>query len=200
MKAEGHAALALVDLQTQGGDLIDSKFVYLNRTPTRRREKQSLTTAIKVLQGTINKECNIQLDWIGYLEERTFYVAHLSGWDMILGEPALSAANAQISASKEPVTVQPPNMQRFPLMVWQRPRTQASFRSATIKITCEEVRDYIDENEDAIVIALSKVEVKFNPVKEFPNLFPNTIPTELPPLRNVNYCIDPKPGSEWLPT
>ena len=87
-------------------------------------------------------------------------------------------------------------MQPFPLTVWQRPRTQARFQSAAINITCEEATDYSDEDEHAIVIALSKVEEQFNPVKEFPNLFPKTIPTELLPLRNVNYCIDPKPGSE----
>ena len=47
---------------------------------------------------------------------------------------------------------------------------------------------------------MSKVEEQFNVVKELPNLFPKTTPTELPPLRNMNHCIDPKPGSELLPT
>ena len=127
VKADEHLPLALVDLQTQEGDLIDSKFVHLYRIPTRPRDKKTLTTTIKGSQETIDKEYTIQLDWIGYLEERTFYVAHLSGWDMIFGEPALSAINAQISTSKEPVTIQPSNIQRFPLTVWQRRRTQGSF-------------------------------------------------------------------------
>ena len=109
-KADGHLALVLVDLQTQGGDLIDSKFVHLYRIPTRPSDKKTLTIAIKGSQGTIDKECAIQLDWIGYLEERTFNVAHLSGWDMILEEPAVSAMNTQISGSKEPVTIQPPHV------------------------------------------------------------------------------------------
>ena len=119
---------------------------------------------------------------------------------MSLGEPALSAANAEISTSKEPVTIQTPNNQWFPLTMWQGPRTQASFRSAAIKITCEEVTDYSDKDEDAIVIALSKVAEQINLLEEFPNLFLKTMPTELPPLRNLNHCIYPKPGSEWLPT
>ena len=84
--------------------------------------------------------------------------------------------------------------------MWQRPRTQASFRSAAINITCEEVTHYSDEDEDTISIASSKVEEQFNLVKEYFNLFPKTIPTELPPLKNVNHCIDPKPGSKWIPT
>ena len=115
---------------------------------------------------------------------------------MILAEPALSAVNAQISASKEPITIQPLNMQRLPLTMWQGRRTQASFRSAAIKITCEEVTDYSDNDKHAIVIGLSKVEEQFNRVREFPNLFPKTIPTELPALRKVNHPIDAKPGSE----
>ena len=118
---------------------------------------------------------------------------------MILGELALSATNAQISGFKEPVMIQPTNMPQFPLTIWQRSRTQASFRSAAIKITCEEVTDYSDKDEDAIVIAFSKVVEQFNPVKEFLNLFSKTIPTMLLPLREVHYCINPKPGSEWLP-
>ena len=105
VKANGHPALALVDLQTQGGDLINSKFVHLYCIPTRPSEKKILTTAIKESQGKIDKECTIQLDWIGCLEESTFYLAHLSGWDMILREPALSAVNAEISASKEPISI-----------------------------------------------------------------------------------------------
>ena len=69
VKADRHPTLALVDLQTQGGDLIDSKFVHLYRILTRPSEKKTLTTAIKGSQGTIDKECTIQLDWIGYVEE-----------------------------------------------------------------------------------------------------------------------------------
>ena len=77
VKGDGHTALTLVDLQTQRGDLIDSKFVDLYRIPTRPTEKKTLTTAFKVSEATIDKECTIQLDWIGYLEEVAFYVGHL---------------------------------------------------------------------------------------------------------------------------
>ena len=86
------------------------------------------------------------------------------GWDLILGELALRASNVQISAFKETITIQPPNMQLFPLTLWQRSRKQASLRSAAIKISCEEVTDYSDQDEDAIKIALSKVEEQFNPL------------------------------------
>ena len=46
VKADRHPALALVDLQTQGGDLINSKFVHLYCIPTRLSEKKTLPTTI----------------------------------------------------------------------------------------------------------------------------------------------------------
>ena len=116
-KGDRDPALVLGDLQTQEGDLIDSKFIYVNRIPTRLSEKKILTTTIKESQWTINKKCNFQLGWIGYLEECTFYVVQLTKWNIVLGALALSAANAQISASKQPVTIQPPNMEQFPLTI-----------------------------------------------------------------------------------
>ena len=91
-------------------------------------------------------------------------------------------------------------MQRVPLILLQRPWTQASFRSATIKITCEQVIDYSDADEDANVIGSSKVAEQFNLVKSLSNVFTKTIPSELPLLRNMNHRIDRKPESEWLPT
>ena len=117
---------------------------------------------------------------------------------MIFVEPAFSATNTQISTCKEPVTIQAPCMQEFLLTMWQSPTMQANFRSATIKSTCKEVTNYMNENKDAIAIVSSKVEKQFNPVKEFRNLFLKTIRTELPLLRVANQHIDPKPESEWL--
>ena len=46
-KADRHPTCALVDLQTQGGDLINSKFINLYCIPPRLSEKKTLTTAIK---------------------------------------------------------------------------------------------------------------------------------------------------------
>ena len=73
----------------------------------------------------INKQYTIVLDCIGYLKEHTFYIEHHSGWDMILEEPGLYTAHAQMSGSKEPLTIQTPNMQGSPFTSWQRPRMRA---------------------------------------------------------------------------
>ena len=72
---------------------------------------------------------------------------------MILEEPVRSAAKGEFSASKESVTIPPPNMEGIWLTLSQRLILQDSFWSATIQIPCEEVIDYRDEDADAIIIA-----------------------------------------------
>jgi len=47
VKVNGHPTLALVDLQTTGGDLINAQFVHLYGLPTYGIDKKSLNTAIK---------------------------------------------------------------------------------------------------------------------------------------------------------
>jgi len=102
-----HPALALVDLQTTGGDLINAQFVHVYGLPTFGIDKKSLNTVIKGSKGLIEKACDVQIDYRGYTEIRTLYVAHLAGWDMILGKPALTPLNALILAGPKPVTIQP---------------------------------------------------------------------------------------------
>ena len=66
VKADEHLTLAQVDLETQKGDLIDSKFVDLYHMLTRPSEKKTLASAIKGSQGMIDKRMYypIRLDWI----------------------------------------------------------------------------------------------------------------------------------------
>jgi len=47
VNVNGHPALALVDLQTTGGDLINAQFVHLYGLPTYGIDKKSLNTPIK---------------------------------------------------------------------------------------------------------------------------------------------------------
>jgi len=115
VKVNDHPAVALVDLQMTGGDLINAQLVYLYGIPTYGIDKKSLNTAIKGSKGVIEKACDIQMDYGGYTETRTLYVAHLAGWDMILGKAALIALNALIPAGPKPVTIQPEGMARFAL-------------------------------------------------------------------------------------
>jgi len=120
VKVNGHPALALVDLQTTSRDLIKAQFAHLYGLPTYGLDKKSLNTAIKVLKGVIEKVCDVQMDYGGYTETRTLYGAHLAGWDMILGKPALTALNTLIPAGPKPVTIQPEGMACFALKEWRK--------------------------------------------------------------------------------
>jgi len=120
IKVNGHLALAFVDLQTTGGDLINAQFVHLYGLPTYGIDKKSLNTVIKGSKGVIEKACDVQMDYGGYPETRMLYVAHSAGWDMILGKPAHTALNALIPAGPKPVTIPPEGMTCFPLKKWRK--------------------------------------------------------------------------------
>jgi len=115
VKVNGHPILALVDSQTSGGDLINAQFLHLYGLPTYAIDKNSLNTAIKGSKGVIEKACDVQMDYRGYTETRTLYVAHLAGWDMILCKPVLTALSVLIPAEPKPLTIQPEGMACFPL-------------------------------------------------------------------------------------
>ena len=62
VKVNGHRALALIDLQTIGGDLISAQFVYLYKLPVVKIEPKTLATAIKGSKGTVDKTCEVELN------------------------------------------------------------------------------------------------------------------------------------------
>jgi len=113
LKVNGHPALSLVDLQTTGGDLINTQFMHLYGLPSYGINKKSLNTAIKGSKSVIEKAYNVQMDYEEYMEPTTLYVAHLTGWDMIPGKLALIALNTLIPAGPKPVTIQPEGIARF---------------------------------------------------------------------------------------
>ena len=55
VKVNGHPALALIDLQTLGGDLISAQFVYLYKLPVVKIEPKTLATAIKGLKEPLTR-------------------------------------------------------------------------------------------------------------------------------------------------
>jgi len=200
VNVNGHLALALVDLQTTGGDLINAQFVHLYSLPTYGINKKSLNTAIKGSKGVIEKACDVQMDYGRYTETRTLYVAHLVGWDMILGKPALIALNALIAAGPKPVTIHPEGMVRFALKEWRKAGLAIGQVTSAALLIEDELPDYLLPLCELMVSAMSLGECReFNPYVEFTQLFPATTPNELPPLRTINHQICPKPGTTWVP-
>jgi len=199
VKVNAHTALALVDIQTTGGDLINAQFVHLYGLPTYGIDKKSLNNAIKGSKGVIEKACDVQMHYGGYTETRTLYVAHLAGWDMILGKPALTGLNALIPAGPKPVTMQPDGMARFALKEWRKAGLATGQVTSAALFIEVEVPDYLLPLCKLMVSAMSLEECReFNPFVEFGQLFLATTPNKLPPLRTINHRICPKPGATWV--
>jgi len=200
VKVNSHPALALLDLQTTGGDLINAQFVHLYGPPTYGIDKKSLNTAIKRSKGVIEKACDVQMDYGGYTETRTLYVAHLAGWDMILGKPVFTALNALIPAGPKPVTIQPEGMARFAFKEWRKAGLATGQVTSAALLIEEQAPDHLLPLFGFVVSAMSLGENReFNPFVEFAQLFPATTRNELPPIRTINHRICPKPGSTWAP-
>jgi len=200
VKVNGQPALAIVYLQTIGGDLINAQFMHLYSLPTYGIGKKSINTVIKGSKGVIEKACDVQMDYGAYTETRTLYLVHLAGWDMILGKPALTALNALIPAGPKPVTIQPEGMARFALKEWRKVGLVTGQVTSAALIIEDEVSDYLLPLFEFMVSAMKLRESReFNPFVEFAQLFPATTPNELPPLRTINHRICPKPGSTWVP-
>jgi len=188
VKVNGHSALALVDIQTNGGDLINTQFVHLSNLPTYGIDKNSINAAMKAYKCMIEKASDVQMDYGGYTQTSMLYVAYLAGWDMMLGKPALTALNTLIPAGPKPVTIQPEGMARFALKEWRKAGlTTGQVTSAALSIE-DEVLDYLLPLFEFIVSAMSLGENReFNPFVEFGHLFLATTPNELTPLRTINY-------------
>jgi len=145
------------------------------------------------------KACNVQMDYGGYTETRTLYVAHLAGWDTILGKPVLTALNALIPSGPKPVTIQPEGMVRFALKECRKAGLATGHLTSAAVTIEDEVADYLLPIFEFMVSAMSLgASRKFNPFIELPPLFSATTPNELPPVRTIKHRIYPKPGSTWV--
>jgi len=140
------------------------------------------------------------MDYGGHTETRRLYVGHLTGWDMILGKPALTTLNALIPAGPKPITIQPEWMAPFALKEWRKAGlATGQVISAALSME-DKVSDYLLLLFEFMVSAMNIGENReFNPFIEFAELFPATTPNGLPPLRTINDRICPKPGSTWVP-
>ena len=143
--------------------------MYLYKLPVVKIEPKTLATAIKGSKGTVDKTCDVELNWGGFEETRMFYVAHLSGWHMILGKPGLQDVRASISAGTAPVTIQAPGMDRFPLRMWRGNRVTDQ------KSELSTAANSILARADEPAVRAAELEDQFNPVTEFATLFPKEI-------------------------
>ena len=90
VKINGNKGIALIDLQTEGCNLLNVQFIQLFKISIRElKPPLTLMTTIKRFRVLINKAAEIELDWGGHTETITYYVAHLQEKDIIIGKLAL---------------------------------------------------------------------------------------------------------------
>ena len=90
-----------------------------------------------------------------------FYVAHLSGWDVIVVKPGLQDVCVTISASTTPVTMQPPSMYRYSLCMWRGNRV--TDKKSDLSIAANSILARADE----LAVSPAQVNKQYNPVAEF---------------------------------
>jgi len=134
----GYKAHVLLDPCTQGGDLISNNFCTLFKLPLTQMEKKPLETAIQGSRSPMINKTTVIINVQGYEEERTFYAANLRNWDAILGEPALKKLKAIMNIHDNMISIQPPRMARYDLIMLQKTGND-SIRSAAMWMqpTCE---------------------------------------------------------------
>jgi len=84
---------------------------------------------LRQIYETVFHYINVQ----GYEEERTFYAANLRNWDAILGELALKTLKAIININDNMLSIQPPGMARYDLIMLQKTGND-SIRSAAMQM------------------------------------------------------------------
>jgi len=196
VKVNGHPVLALVDLLTSSRDLINAQIVHLYALPSYRIEKKSLYTAIKGSYPMIEKVCDVQIDYRRYTKTRTFYIAHLAGWDKILDNLVITVLRTLIPAGPKAVTIQPEEMVCFALKECIKGGLASrQVTSAALSIE-DEVLDYLLPVCKFMVSDMNLGErLEFNLLVEITQLVPATISNELLSLRTINHQICPKHGS-----
>src|SRR5258706_6982072 len=137
----GNKVHALIDLQTEGCNLLNAQFAYLYKIPTRElKPPLTLMTAIKGSRASINKAAEVELDWGGHRETITCCIANLQGEDLIIGKPTLCKNKAVIQAGPYPVTIYPEGKELIQLTTW----TQINPSKQEIR-SAKTVIQYIDD-------------------------------------------------------
>jgi len=179
-KIHDQPAKTLVEQQTAGADLISSKFCTLHNLPLYPLKNPIiLQMSMKGSKGSISHYTKVNCDWLGWSEERIFYVAALKDWDVILGSHALRQAKAVINMGTMSVTIQPPGQNRITLAPWKTTTSQKTQRknpSITPNLpTPAKTNIFHFPNpppHQIIKSAATTIEPHTNPFDKFPDVFP----------------------------
>ena len=167
-----------------------------NKRPVVKKEPKTLATTIKGSKVTVDKICEVELNWEGYEEIRIFCVPHLSGCYIMLGNPALQDVRGSFSAGTAAVLMQQPGMLRFSLRMWRGNLETEPKSDLSTSANC------ILARADEFAVRAAELANQFNPVIEFAAPFPKEIHRELPPRseeRRVGKECNLPCRSRWSP-
>jgi len=180
-KVNEYVAESLVDEQTAGADLISSTFCILHKIPLHKMNPPViLQMTMKGSRGFLTHYIIVQLDLLGYLEERTMLVGALKDWDGILGSPALRDMKAAINMNTMPVSIQPPEEVRFTL---QQEIPVPAMKTTRKKMQPSFLKPVYVQSANQIVSAATILKQTVNLFDEFPDVFLETKNLDLPLLR-----------------
>ena len=170
VQINGHSAKALIDQQTIGANLISNKFCAVHEIPLEQLEKPiSIQMTLKGSRGSATHKAIVEINYGQYQETEEFLVCNLSNWDVILGDPALTKNRAIIVMETGRTSIMPKHVKRFELRPW----SQKAEKHA----------------KNAVTTAATKLTAAFDPIAEFPKVFPKEKDISLPPLREINHDI-----------
>jgi len=134
----GYKAHVLLDPCIQGGDQISNNLSTLFKLRLTQMEKKPLERAIQGSRSPMINKTTVLINIQGYEEERTYYSANLRNWDALLDEPALKKLKAIMNIHANMISIQPPRMARYDLIMLPKPGNDL-IRSAAMWMqpTCE---------------------------------------------------------------
>src|SRR5258705_565825 len=140
IEIEGNKALALIDPQTTGGNLMSNNYASTYNLPLiQMLEPIQVNLALKGSRGSSTHYVNTKIRIGTHEREASFLIVALDDWDVILGHPLLRDVKAIIDVAKAQMTITPSGGRKEILEatdVKRRPRTRTSHPNARATSSC----------------------------------------------------------------
>src|SRR3982074_2459082 len=171
LNANGKRARALIDTATIGTNLVSDNFCYQNRIQSvQLKEPKDLNLAVKGSRSKINRQTTLTLELAEQKEKCNFHIQELNSWDIILGMPFLRKHLAIINLGNRTVFLPKLGIHMEVITPYDQPRAYSLSCSTTGESETDSIQPQLELNTD------------FDPVKEYPEVFPPSLPAVLPPL------------------
>src|SRR5947208_13411621 len=195
-----HPARALIDTATMRTNLISNNFCYQHGIKSwSLLEPLTMSLAVKGSRLKLQREALATLQLGNHEIPCKFRLASLDKWDIILGMSILGKFNAIIDLGKRSVY-----LPKLGTHLATDRSSQLFPSSARIELLQEDIKltipkdfqtdlDQESINKTLLKLAAAYIQASvkattFNPVTEFPDIFPEKIPNELSPLRELHMC------------